>query len=81
MGYDVRTGGIKTFYPDDTDDCFYIRKSASLSEIYDKAKKKWGEDITLDDINVEAEYIQTDCIGYDLYDPNDYTNYLHVTRI
>ena len=84
MGYDVRTGGIKTFHPDDTDDCFYIRERASLSEIYDKAKEKWGDDISLDDIKVEAEYIQMECIGYDVYaayDPVDYTNYLRVIKI
>lgn len=43
MGYDVRTGGIITFHPDDTDEYFYIRQYESLSEIHNKAKKEVGE--------------------------------------
>lgn len=82
MGRTTRPGTeITDFYPDDTDTEFYIDTcwSPTLADVLDKAREKWGADVKLEQLHVEAEYIHTSCIGYDLYDPSDYTNFLHVT--
>jgi hypothetical protein len=87
MGYGTRNGGqIKTFWPDDTENDLYIASdytSTSLQEIFDLAREKWGEDLSLDEFlqfQIEPERIHTDCITYDLYDAGDYTNFIHITR-
>lgn len=81
MGYGTRNNGnITTFWPDDTDDTIYLEGNYSLAEIFLKATEKWGNDISLDDIDISSEYIQTDCIYYDRYDPMDYTNFIVITR-
>lgn len=85
MGYyQLSSGisGITCFKPDDTDTEFYIPTrytKVSLTDILEKAKEKWP-DITFEELNIEAEYIHTDCVGYDLYDPQDYTEYLCISR-
>jgi hypothetical protein len=45
----------------------------------DIAKRKWGENIGLEDITIAAEYIHTDCLGYDGFDRSDWDNYLVIT--
>lgn len=89
MGYgsrDVSNGQrhpvckIQTFWPDDDDSTFYIESYASLGCIMSKAAEKWPG-ASVDDIEITAEYIHTDCLGYDLFDSSDYTNFLRVTRI
>lgn len=87
MGYSTRPDGpsrldgggglIKTFTPDDTDDTIYLI-APSLSDMLDAIEAKWGF-VNTDDIEISAENIHTDCIGYDLYDPSDYTDYTVVT--
>ena len=72
---------IRKFWPVDTDNEFYIiNYSYSLSDIIDAIKLKWG-DIPFSNIEITSKYIQTDCIGYDLYDPDDYTSFIKVTKI
>lgn len=78
MGYTTRNG-IKAFTPDDTDVEIYLEGSASLEYILERMRAKWGADTMLDDVEISSEYIHTDCLGYDKYDPGDYTNYVVVT--
>lgn len=83
MGYGTRNNGqIKTFNPDDTENRFYLEASSnhSISDIIQKAKEKWGENIDLDDIYISSEHIHTDCLTYDQYDPFDYTDFLIIDR-
>jgi hypothetical protein len=81
MGYGSRNNGqIKTYWPDDGEDRFYIAYDASLLEILNRASEKWGE-INLDKIRIEAEHIQTDCLSYDRYDSGDYTNFLIIYKV
>jgi hypothetical protein len=81
MGYGTRNNGqIKTFWPDDTEDEFFIAGSASLEAILDLAKAKWPG-IELIDIHIEPQNIHTDCLTYDLYDSGDYTQFLRISRI
>lgn len=81
MGYYTRPDGVKCFEPDDTDNTFYMRgyyDGLPLSEILEQTKEKWPN-ASFDDVNIASEYIQTRCIGYDLYDPSDYDCFLVIT--
>lgn len=84
MGYETRPGihghTIRTFWPDDTDTEFFLCGTQSLTEIIELVKEKWPG-IDLDDINIEPQNIHTDCLGYDLYDSSDYTNFIRISKI
>ena len=84
MGYGKRDGSIQTFWPDDTENKMYIdagwmASGTSLQELLEKATEKWPG-ISLADITISAEHIHTDCLGYDLYDPGDYTEFIILSR-
>lgn len=66
----------KSFWPSDTDDTIYVFNGLPLDEIIQMAKDRFGKEIELIDISISAEHIQTECIGYDLYDAMDYKNFL-----
>jgi len=86
MGHSTRlnqTGGsIQMYSPDDTDDSFYMISSGGvpLVDIMERAKEKWTG-ILPEELSIEAEHVQTDCLGYDLYDSGDYTEYLCITAV
>jgi hypothetical protein len=69
---------IRTYRPDDGPRIFYVETSETLDRIFELAEEKWPG-IKLNQIRIEAEHIQTDCLGYDRYDSGDYTNYLSIT--
>ncbi len=81
MGYRTDTRGITSFEPDDGDNHFYIRSSGynSIQDIIERATEKWGE-IDFSSLIIGAEHIHTDCIGYDLCDLSDYTDFLRIER-
>lgn len=79
MGYSTRScGNIRTFWPDDTENSFYIESSASIQDILDRARRTWPQ-ADLNNIRIEAQHIHTDCLGYDQYDSSDYTNFLCIS--
>lgn len=80
MGYGTRNNGIRTFWPDDTEDEFYIEHSADLNEIMFSAEQKWPG-ILPNNIRIESEHIQTDCLPYHRYDGSDWTNFLKISKI
>jgi hypothetical protein len=63
------------FWPQDTDTEIYIAGECDLESILDRIKQKWPE-TSLANISLETEYIQTHCLGYDLYDSGDYTKFI-----
>ena len=69
---------IRTFQPDDGPRIFYLANNAWLSEILEKAQTKWPG-ITPSQIDIEPQYIHTDCLDYDSYYPGDYINYLAIS--
>jgi hypothetical protein len=73
-------GVIHRFWPDDDENTIYIAGSESLVEILRRAQEKWP-DGTQDQISIEADYIHTDCLYYDLYDSGDWTRFLIVRRL
>lgn len=82
MGYSTRLGTtITDFWPDETNNRFYIVEGIndSLQDIIDRVKEKWGDSIDLSNITIGAEHIHTHCLGYDCYDPSDYTDFVVVT--
>lgn len=81
MPYGTRNNGqIQTFWPDDTEDEFYLDYSTSIKDILERIEAKWGKDIDPDKVQVGFDYIHTDCLTHDLYDPSDYTKFLRVSR-
>lgn len=79
MGYS-QEGSIKRFWPDDTDDEFYVAHSEYLDDILTKINLKWPG-CSMGDIEISAEYINTECLTYDCYDAGDYTNFLKITKV
>ena len=80
MGHFTDKNGIKGFYPDDDANTMYISSVKPLSEIITMIEEKWPG-ITLGQILIDTEYVQTSHIGYDLYDAADYDTYIVVRRI
>ena len=76
MGYYTKNG-VKCFEPDDTKNILYFRSGISLAEIMDIVSKQWP-DTCESEILISSEHIQTSCIGYDLYDASDYTDFIIV---
>jgi len=84
MGHYKDSRGIDCFEPDDTEDvmylsCSWMEPTTTLSTLLHYAERKWPDGWK--DLAIAAEYIHTDCLYYDRYDPGDYTNYLKITRI
>lgn len=82
MGEYLRFGTeIRCFNPDDTETEMYISSDwtdVSLSQILEEAQEKWPG-CNLSQLSIRAEHMQTTCLGYDRYDPTDYTNFLRIT--
>ena len=85
MGYGTRGGAfggkISTFEPDNTEKVLYINTTyitVGLDEVLGKIREHFGV-IPFGRFDIDAEYIHTDCLGYDSYDPGDYSNYIKIT--
>lgn len=76
-------GSIENFSPDNTPDTLYIDScnTPTMGEIMQAINKHFGGNANLNNFSIEAEYIHTHCIGYNRYDPGDYTNYIVIRRI
>jgi hypothetical protein len=77
MGEYRATDGTKSFTPDDTPQRLHLNAniSPSVAEIVGLAQNHFGEDVDLDCVSIEAKHIQTSCLGHDVYDPSDYTDF------
>ena len=73
-----KNGAITNFWPDDTDTLMYIEdyKANSIVYLIEKAKEKWGENIDLSHLVIQAEYIHTEYIYFDGCDSDDYTDFI-----
>lgn len=67
------------FWPADTETEIYYANETSLAEILESIKTRWPN-ISMTEISIQAEYIHTHCLGYDLYDSSDYTNFVVVRK-
>ena len=79
MGY---SASRNSFWPDDDENTIYLENSRwiTLYDIIYIVQSEWGNSVKLDSINIRAENIHTDHLGYDLHDPSDYTNFIVITR-
>ena len=68
-----------TRYPQNTQQVLYVRSGGTLGDLVESAKRHFP-DCEMDDLNVEGQNIQIKCFGYDLYDGNDYLDYIVITR-
>lgn len=86
MGHGTRGGAlghtIRTFWPDDDENTMYLDATQiwSLTDIQARINEKWPG-VSSDNITISSEEINTDCLGYDAYDPSDWTNFLIITRL
>lgn len=67
------------FWPNDGENAFYIPGESDMEDILARIEAKWPG-AKMADITIEADYIQTHCLGYDLYDSGDYTKFILITR-
>lgn len=84
MGFYNNSSNIKCFEPDNDENNLYIPAGSfdatlSMQDILDDIKNHFG-DISLDSLTISAEHIHAKCIGYDMYDPWDYTEFLHISK-
>lgn len=78
MGYSTDSKGIRSYSPDDDDTTIYTSYWLSLEEILRLTKEKWPN-ATPDQITIETEHIQTDCLGYGNYDSSDWSTFIRIT--
>ena len=74
---------IVYYDPDDNEHELYIKSgSYTIHDVIQKIQEHFQvtQEQAITDFIIEAVYVHTDCIGYDAYDPGDYTNYLYITR-
>jgi hypothetical protein len=59
----------------------YIRgTTCPLNEIMEESIKHFGPNVSLSDLSIGREHFHARCIGYDLYDPSDYDDYITIER-
>lgn len=82
MGEYIDSRGIRNFQPDNDTSTLYIPcyGNVGIHELNEKIEEHFG--ISLMDGNFEicAEHIHTSCLGYNRYDPGDYTDYIVVRK-
>lgn len=85
MGRFKAHNGTESFRPDNGPNDLYIDAtwggSINFNDMLTQIQEYFGEHIKFEDLEITAEHIHTDCLGYDRYDSGDYTNYIHITKI
>lgn len=68
----------KHVFPEDTATKLHLMSTNcwTLQNLIEFAQEKWGDSVSLEDIEMSSEKIQTRCFGYDLYDGGDYTDFI-----
>jgi hypothetical protein len=73
-------GRVQHFWPDDTDDTIYTRDAHSIAYIVELVQAKWPG-VSLENVTITSEYINTRYITYDIYDPSDYDEFIVITKV
>lgn len=79
MGFSKGTGSIVNFWPDNTDTTLYLARDYDFDELIVMIKHHFGQDCDMSKIKIGSEHIHTNCIYYDSYDPNDWTDFIVIT--
>lgn len=74
---------MQDFTPENTPTKLYIDTyiEPNFDELMEMAKCHFGAEIDFSTLTITSEYIHTRCINYDLYEPNDYDNYIVIELI
>mgnify|MGYP006951382221 CR=1 FL=1 len=82
MGYFTHVDNTQSYRPDNDENTLYIESVglASFAELCERIKDHFG-DYPLHLLDIRAEHIHTDCVGYDLYDRGDYTDYIVIEKL
>jgi len=69
-------------YPESDKNTLYIPSNGclTLDALVSIAKDHFGHDVDLSDLEVEGAKLHTRCVTYDLYDPNDWDDYIIISR-
>jgi hypothetical protein len=80
MGHYTDDRGCQHFEPDNTENEFFVQMTTEvpMEDLIEKATSYFN--LPIDGINISCEYIHTRYLGYDRYDPGDYTLYLVFSR-
>ena len=73
----------RSYTPENDKNTLYINSnyiSIGFEELQQCIENHFGAEINMADLSIEAEYIHTECLGYDLYDPSDYTRFLVIRK-
>lgn len=73
---------MNTNYPQDDENNIYVAdhgQHINLAEIINLVSEKWPN-IHLSDVIISQEHRHEKCLGYDLYDPTYYQNYIVISR-
>ena len=72
-------GSYQNFWPDDTEDEFYLDGGADLQVSISLCMERFPGTL-IEKISVRCEYIHTEHLGSDQYDSGDYTSFLKISR-
>ena len=84
MGKFRNSNNVLCFKPDDGPDHFFMvsdGNSVPLSELFHLSRSKWGFDIDVGTLFIECMLIEVENLGYDFYVPENFTNFVKVSRI
>lgn len=71
---------MKDYTPKNDKDNLYIHTECDMDVLIFLIQNHFGEDVDMSELNIESEYIHCRFIGYDVYDWNDYDNYIVVRK-
>lgn len=83
MGYSMN-GSCCDFWPDDTEHTIFIESGyngQTLQSLITIIREKWGDDISLNDIEWSAQHIHIHihALARDSYEPSDYSEFLRIS--
>ncbi len=76
--------GVRCFTPDNGERVLHIDSNLdrlSISDLIERAQDHFGPDVDLSMVQVDAEHIQTSCLGLDYYDPSDHDDFIVLSRL
>lgn len=83
MGYSTDRRGIRSFWPDNSKTEFYKASYAAgtIHELLREAAEHFKTSTyeLMEHGSISSDRIHTDCLGYDLYDASDYTDFILIT--
>lgn len=84
MGHYTAPNGTRSFWPDNNEEVLYVAssgyESTTFQYLIELAKEHFGDRFNIETVTIEAEHIHTNCLGYDQYDPSDYTNFFVIRQ-